>query len=368
MNPVTLFLCGDVMTGRGIDQILPQPSDPILHEPHLRDARQYVELAERLHGPIPRRCVPGYPWGEALPILAAMKPDVRIVNLETSITTRNDWCRDKEIHYRMHPANMACLTAARIDVAVLANNHTLDWGSDGLLQTIGCLERAGIRTTGAGPDISATRSPAVIQRRDGGRVLVLGVGSPTSGIPDDWEVGDERPGINLVRILAMPGADRLAERLEGASRPGDIRVLSIHWGSNWGHEIPDGFRAFAHRLIDSGSVDVVHGHSSHHVRPIEIYRDKLVLYGCGDFVNDDEGIGGHERYRGDLACMFFPTIDPATGKLLGLRIVPLQSRRFRLERVGAEDLQWLAESLTRTSGARGGSFEVESDGGVRLVR
>lgn len=368
MSQATLFLSGDVMTGRGIDQILAHPSDPILHEPHIRDARQYVELAERLHGHIPRRCGPEYPWGEALPILAAVKPDARIVNLETSITTRNDWCRDKEIHYRMSPANTDCLLAAGIDIAVLANNHTLDWGPDGLLQTIGCLERVGIRTTGAGPDIAATRSPAVIQGRHGGRVIVRGVGSPTSGIPDDWEVGDERPGLDLVRILAMAAADRLGERLAAVSRPGDIRVLSIHWGTNWGHEIREEFRSFAHRLIDSGSVDVVHGHSSHHVRSLEVYQDKLILYGCGDFVNDYEGIGGHERYRGDLACMFFPTIAPGTGKLLRLHIVPLQSRRFRLERVGTEDLRWLADSLTKTSGRWGSSFEVDPDGSVSLVR
>ena len=255
-----------------------------------------------------------------------------------------------------------------IQRSVFRNNHTLDWGPEGLFETIGCLERGGIRTTGAGPDIPAARSPAVIQGREGGRVLVLGVGSPTSGIPDNWEVGDERPGLNLVKVLSTAAADRIAERLAAVSKSGDVRILSIHWGTNWGYEIPDGFRAFAHRLIESGNVDVVHGHSSHHVRPIEIYRDKLILYGCGDFVNDYEGIGGHERYRGDLACMFFPTIDPATGKLLRLRIVPLRSRRLRLEWVSKGDLRWLAESLTGMGGKWRCSFEVQADGNLSLVR
>ena len=51
---LTLFMCGDVMTGRGIDQVLPHPSDPVLYEPYIRDAGQYVELAEQRNGRIPR--------------------------------------------------------------------------------------------------------------------------------------------------------------------------------------------------------------------------------------------------------------------------------------------------------------------------
>ena len=73
---------------------------------------------------------------------------------------------------------------------------------------------------------------------------------------------------------------------------------------------------FAHWLVDGG-VDIVHGHSSHHPRPIEVYRDRLILYGCGDFIDDYEGIEGYEQYRDDLVLMYFATLSPATGELIG---------------------------------------------------
>ena len=90
-NQVTLFLCGDVMTGRAIDQVLAHPSDPQLHEPYVRLATQYVEMAETTHGKIPRTVDFSYVWGDVLAELDRVKPAVRIVNLETSVTSSDDW-------------------------------------------------------------------------------------------------------------------------------------------------------------------------------------------------------------------------------------------------------------------------------------
>ena len=87
---VNLFLCGDVMTGRGVDQILPHPSTPEIFEPRVRDAREYVRLAELASGPIHRAVPPEYIWGDALEELARAGPDARIIGLETSVTTRHD--------------------------------------------------------------------------------------------------------------------------------------------------------------------------------------------------------------------------------------------------------------------------------------
>src|SRR5438874_7484626 len=114
-EPIAVFLCGDVMTGRGVDQVLPHPGDPVLHEPHVRDARDYVRLAERLNGPIARPVDFTYPWGDALDPLQRAGTDVRLINLETSITSSEDAWPGKGIHYRMHPRNIGCLTTARID-------------------------------------------------------------------------------------------------------------------------------------------------------------------------------------------------------------------------------------------------------------
>src|SRR5512143_3888726 len=141
----TLFLTGDVMTGRGIDQVLPTPSDPQLYESYVTDAREYVKLAERAHGEIRKPVSFDYIWGDALAELDRAAPDARIVNLETSVTTSPGPWPAKGINYRMHPANVGCLTAPRLDCCTLANNHVLDWGYAGLDETLRTLRAAGIR-------------------------------------------------------------------------------------------------------------------------------------------------------------------------------------------------------------------------------
>jgi len=131
-----LFLCGDVMTGRGIDQALPHPVRPILHEPYVRDAREYVALAEKANGPIPRPLGADYIWGDALRELERDEVDLRIANLETAVTSAETPWPHKGIHYRMNPRNIGCLVSAKISACALANNHVLDWGYDGLLETL----------------------------------------------------------------------------------------------------------------------------------------------------------------------------------------------------------------------------------------
>ena len=70
------------MTGRGIDQVLSHSVDSILYEPYVRDAHDYVELAEKAHGPIPRPVNVDYIWGEALQELERASVDLRIINLD----------------------------------------------------------------------------------------------------------------------------------------------------------------------------------------------------------------------------------------------------------------------------------------------
>jgi len=283
----TLFVCGDVMTGRGIDQAFAQSVPPQLYEPFVRSARDYVELAERASGPIARPVALDYVWGDALAELAARRPDARIANLETAITLCEDAWPGKGIHYRMHPANVGCLAAAGIDCCTLANNHVLDWGRTGLAETLATLRAAGIRATGAGRDLREAAAPAPEQR------------------------------------------------------------------------------AFAHGVIDEAGVDLVHGHSSHHVKAIEVHTGRLVLHGCGDLLNDYEGIGGHEAYHAERALMYFPTLD-AEGALLSLTMVPTLARRFRLQRGSREDAAWLADRLTREGHALGTRASAQADHTLRL--
>lgn len=369
---LVLFLCGDVMTGRGLDQVLERSVDPGLGEPFVTDARRYVELAERAHGPIPAPVAPSYPWGDALDELDRLKPDLRIANLETAVTAGGTPWEGKGIHYRMHPANVAVLTAAGLDACVLANNHILDFGHEGLRDTLGTLESAGIAAAGAGRSAERAEAPAVLGATSHGdapgaaRVLLFAFGSTTSGIPEAWRASDDRPGVSLLPDLSDRTAGRIAERILGARREGDVVVVSVHWGGNWGYRVPREQRRFAHRLIDEGATDIVHGHSSHHAKGIEVYRDRPILYGCGDFLTDYEGIAGYERFRDDLVCMYFVALHPADGALRSLEVAPLRLRRFRLERPPEKDVEWLATTLDRESRKLGGGVALRGDGRLEV--
>ena len=96
-------------------------------------------------------------------------------------------------------------------------------------------------------------------------------------------------------------------------------------------------------------VDLLHGHSSHHPRPIEVYRGKLILYGCGDTVNDYEGITGFEAYRNKLRLLYFASIEPDSGNLATLRMTPLRAHRMRLEHASCPDAEWLRSTLQHIS-------------------
>jgi poly-gamma-glutamate capsule biosynthesis protein CapA/YwtB (metallophosphatase superfamily) len=136
-------------------------------------------------------------------------------------------------------------------------------------------------------------------------------------------------------------------------------VASIHWGDNWGYEIPVHQRARAHELIDIAGVDIVHGHSSHHPKSIEVYRGHPILYGCGDFLNDYEGISGHEGYRGDLVLMYFVTMLVETGTLTRMQLVPLKVQKLRLNRIEKSDALWLARRLRRVNRTFGTTVDLE---------
>ena len=361
---VTLFLGGDVMTGRGVDQILPHPGDPRLWETHVDDARTYVELAEAANGPIARPVPFSWPWGSALEVLDAAAPDACVINLETSVTYSDDFAPEKGVHYRMSPENLPCLSVARPCVYTVANNHVMDFGPRGLEETLSALALAGIATAGAGRDISEARRPAVVTVRDS-RVVVLAFGAWSSGIPDSWAATRHRAGVDLLPDLSAATAGEVAARLRQDKRPGDVVVASVHWGSNWGHGVPAEHVGFAHRLIDGG-VDVVHGHSSHHPRPIEVYAGKLILYGCGDLIDDYEGIGGYESYRDDLRLQYFAFVEPDSGRLAQLQMVPLQARQMRLHHASSEDAEHLRSVLDRISRDFGSRIARNRDGMLAL--
>lgn len=349
------------MLGRGLDQIMPHPSEPTLHESYVRNALDYVALAERASGGIARPVEFAYVWGDALAELERRRPAVRIINLETSVT-RSDRPWPKGIHYRMHPDNVPCIAAAGIDCCVLANNHVIDWGREGLVETLGTLRRARIETTGAGADPASARAPAILPLAGEVRVLVFAAATDDSGVPESWAADADRPGVHRLPDLSATTVSQIAAEVRRHRRSHDVVVFSLHWGGNWDYSISPEQRAFAHGLIDSAGVDVMYGHSSHHVKAIEVYRERLILYGCGDFLNDYEGISGHDEYRDDLGLMYFPVIDATTGRLRELSLIPTRIRHLRVNRAEGDDHRWLLATLRRECRSFGCDVTEGSEG------
>lgn len=363
-GPSTVLLTGDIMTGRGIDQILEHASDPVLYESWARSSARYVELAERQNGPIPRSVRGDYVWGDALEVLRQPGISARIINLETAITVHDTPWPGKGINYRMHPGNTATVLAGKVDCCVLANNHVLDWGRPGLVETVATLERSGLAMAGAGTEAEAAE-PSRLMPSTGPATVVVAMGTTSSGIPISWAAQEEVPGVALAHDLGRAPVEGIAAHIESVVRPGDVVIASIHWGPNWGYAIPTEHRRFAHALIAECGVDIVHGHSSHHPLGIEVYRNKPVLYGCGDLINDYEGIPGYEQYRPNLGLVYLVTFDSAAS-LHRFQLVPFLRRRFRLEQAGAEDRSWLAGRLDDEGQRFGTRVMDEGEMGLRV--
>jgi poly-gamma-glutamate capsule biosynthesis protein CapA/YwtB (metallophosphatase superfamily) len=189
-----------------------------------------VWLAEAKSGPIPRPANLSYIWGDALDEFERMTPDLRIINLETSITKSDEYWRGKEIHYRrLNPGNIGCLTAAKIGYCSLSNNHVLDWGYSGLIETIETLTKANIKSSGAGKNIEEAQSPAVLEVNEQGKVIIFSLGSETSGIPLSWAASKNKPGVNPLGDLSERSVHYIKKQVEATKSRDDVAVASIHW-------------------------------------------------------------------------------------------------------------------------------------------
>jgi poly-gamma-glutamate synthesis protein (capsule biosynthesis protein) len=238
----------------------------------------------------------------------------------------------------------------------------LDWGASGLCQTLDTLHDLGIKTAGAGRDLEEARRPAIIDAKANGRIAVIGVGFPSSGIPESWAASRNGAGLNLLSESSEKAVDEIRELLRTVRSPGTIGIVSIHWGGNWGYNILSQHIEFAHALIDTGEVDLVHGHSSHHIKAIEVYKGRLVLYGCGDFLTDYEGIGGYERFTSDISLAYFATVDPFSGMMKKLDLIPFRQRRFRLVRASKRDAERVRDLLRREGRRFNSRFHIAKNG------
>ncbi|BBI99081.1 capsule biosynthesis protein [Ferrigenium kumadai] len=265
----TLALTGDVMLGRGVNEAL-------------------------------KSMRPADPWGDVLPLLA--QADLRIVNLECALTAHEQpWSRGwKMFNFRADPETVEVLKAARIDACSLANNHTLDFEEQGLLDTLQVLDAAGILHAGAGVNAQEAAQPALFETRESTpwRVAMLAFTDNEPG----FAAQSDRPGTNFMEVATDDATlARIASGIAQAREQGaDLVVFSNHWGANFIERPSPAFRNFARRVIELGA-DVYYGHSAHLCQGIELHQGKPILYDTGDFIDD---YAVHPLMRNDRSCLF----------------------------------------------------------------
>ncbi|MGR9036679.1 MAG: CapA family protein, partial [Gammaproteobacteria bacterium] len=214
-----------------------------------------------------------------------------------------------------------------------------------LIQTIESLTAAGIGFAGAGSNAEEAQHPFIYSLPSGQRLLVFSWAARDSGVFPHWQAGEMRPGVNLLPDYSEETARRMVNQVSSYRRQGDITIASIHWGRNWVREIPANHRKLARHLIKYAGVDLVHGHSSHHPLGMETYRGKLIMYGCGDLINDYEGHPNYRPLKNYLGALYFVDLDAGTGNIKGLIWHAIQRRRFRLETPSQEDIAWLSHQI-----------------------
>ncbi len=265
---------------------------------------------------------PTYPWGDTLSLF--QKADVRLCNLECVIAERGTpWsATPKVFHFRSDAKNVAVLNAAQIDAVSLANNHVLDFSYEGLFDMLHHLEQAGIRFAGAGATLKEAAEPIMweVQGRKLGFIAI------TDNEPD-WAASGEHAGVWYVPMrVEGKQAEYLFEVVQRTKAEVACLIVSVHWGPNWGFTPPPAHRLFAHALIDHGA-DIIFGHSCHVVRGIEVYQDRPIIYGAGDFI-DDYAVDKVER--NDQSFLFLIELN---GTMISrLLLYPTVIRHFQARR------------------------------------
>lgn len=198
-----------------------------------------------------------------------------IANQEFPFSTRGEKAPDKQYTFRLPPERVSIMNEIGADLVSLANNHSMDYGVDALLDTCQILDEAGILHVGAGADINQAKKLEIIEA-EGKKIGFLGA---SRVYPDvSWMAWENHPGM-------MSGYDPtvLLEQIQAAKEQCDYVVVYIHWGVERS-EIPEEYqRELGYKMIDAGA-DLVVGSHPHVLQGIEYYNGKPIVYSLGNFI------------------------------------------------------------------------------------
>lgn len=318
MDPDNLVIgfMGDVMIGRGVNAILA--------------TRGY-----------------NYVWGDTLKRLRST--DLNIANLETTLTN-SDHEVPKVFNFKASPDRIKCLTDANIYVVNLANNHILDFAEEGLKETLATLDSAHIQHTGAGTNIDSASSPVILSRKN----ISLAILGCTDNEPG-WKATTTKTGVNYVDVSNKKDRQKILQYVEQLQKQNDFVIVSIHWGPNLKEFPAKRFTGFAHEMIDHGA-SVIHGHSAHNFQGIELYKQKLIFYDTGDFVDD-------YIVNADLKNdhSFFFMVEFSKQEIVKTKLVPVLISNYQVNLAPDENKNWSIKRIRQLSAKFGTTITGQAE-------
>lgn len=252
-----------------------------------------------------------YPFNATRHLLAGA--DIAIGNLETALTDRGESLVEKKYRFRNSKDKVpSALKAAGFDIVSLANNHTLDYGPEGLHDTFAALQQAGIKYHGAGDDHTQARQPVIFEFENG---LRFGFLAYSNTFPQEfWATGD-RPG------TAFGHEQHIREDVRVLKGKTDVVVVSFHWGREGEIALQPYQILLAHAAIDAGA-SLVLGHHPHILQAVEEYQGGLILYSLGNYVFGS--FSNRVQYSVVAAITF------KNGHYDSLRMMPINVNNFQV--------------------------------------
>lgn len=304
---------------------------------------------------------PGLIWGDVLDDLH--RSDATFINLECALT-RNKKRGKKDspvFFFRSKPENVTALVAAGVNWCALANNHILDFGKQALQETVEALDSAGIYHSGAGNNLAEARKPAEMEI-DGMRTRVY---SFTDNEPS-WEARKDRPGTFYLPIDT--GHEKVVSFVRDiiqSKRDGYFVVVSAHWGPNMVQKPSKKHVEFAHFLVDKG-VDIFHGHSSHVFQPVEVYKNSVIFYDCGEAIDD---YAVDPTLRNDQSFLYQVKVEKGSIQRPVLKPIQIEievgsgevSQKIQTNRLRGEDAKVVCRKMIEMSKNFGTEMNLKED-------
>jgi poly-gamma-glutamate synthesis protein (capsule biosynthesis protein) len=265
------------------------------------------------------------------------KADLFVANLESPLTKQKAAIAKDGPYLRSDPLCARGLKRNGLDVVTLANNHILDSGERGLLDTIDNCLSAGLRITGAGSNLKSACEPLFFEL-NGCRIALIAIAEREFSIAGHWSAGAAPvdPVVN-------------SRQLKEARAHADLTIVNVHGGNEYFPLPRPGLVQFCRFLVESGAHAVI-CHHTHVAGPVEIYKGAPIAYSVGNLLFDNPGHKTRAWHRGYLVAL-----DVALHGAVNLRIVPVnQSERTQgVSAVSPEDsrefldgLQTMAACLT----------------------